>query len=115
MFDKILIASRGEIAIRIHRTAKRLGIKSVAVFSDADRDSRHVTTCDESVWIGQAPAAESYLAVAHIIEACKQTGAEAVHPGYGFLAENPAFAKQLEEEGHHVYWPDFRDDSNYGG
>ncbi len=99
MFDKILIASRGEIAIRIHRTAKRLGIKSVGVFSDADRDARHVATCDESVWIGEAPASESYLAVAHIIDACKQTGAKAVHPGYGFLSENPALAQQLEEEG----------------
>lgn len=99
MFDKILIASRGEIAIRIHRTLKRLGIKSVGVFSDADRDARHAATCDESVWIGEAPASESYLAVMHIIEACKKTGAQAVHPGYGFLSENPEFARQLEEEG----------------
>ncbi len=99
MFDKILIASRGEIAIRIHRTLKRLGIKSVGVFSDADMDARHVATCDESVWIGGAPAAESYLAGKQIVDACKKTGAEAVHPGYGFLSENPEFARQLEDEG----------------
>jgi propionyl-CoA carboxylase alpha chain len=99
VFDKILIASRGEIAIRIHRTLKRLGIKSVGVFSDSDRDARHVVTCDESVWIGGAPAAESYLAGKHIIDACKRTGAEAVHPGYGFLSENPEFARQLADEG----------------
>ena len=99
MFDKILIASRGEIAIRIHRTAKRLGIETVGIFSDADRDASHVAVCDESVWIGGAPAAESYLAVERIISACQQTGAKAVHPGYGFLAENPTFARQLEEEG----------------
>lgn len=99
MFNKILIANRGEIVIRIHRTAQRLGIQSVGVFSDADKYAKHVAVCDESVLIGGAPPAESYLAVDRIIDACRQTGAEAVHPGYGFLSQNPMFAQQLEDKG----------------
>ena len=97
MFDKILIANRGEIACRIMRTAKRMGIATVAVFSDADRYALHVESADESVGIGPALAAQSYLNVDAIIDACKKTGANAVHPGYGFLSEDTNFGKQLNE------------------
>ncbi|WP_332815428.1 acetyl/propionyl/methylcrotonyl-CoA carboxylase subunit alpha [Ramlibacter sp.] len=99
MFDKILIANRGEIACRVIKTARKMGIKTVAVYSDADRDARHVQMADEAVHIGAAPSRESYLQADRIIEACKRTGAQAVHPGYGFLSENEAFARQVEEEG----------------
>src|SRR5688572_9021542 len=99
MFTKILIANRGEIACRVIKTAKKMGIKTVAVYSDADRDARHVELADEAVHIGAAPSRESYLQADRIIAACKQTGAQAVHPGYGFLSENEAFAKRVEEEG----------------
>src|SRR5919205_1275028 len=99
MFKKILIANRGEIACRVIRTAKKMGIATVAVYSDADRDARHVSLADESVFIGPAPSRESYLRMDKIIEACKQTGAQAVHPGYGFLSENEEFARKVEEEG----------------
>jgi propionyl-CoA carboxylase alpha chain len=99
MFKKILIANRGEIACRVIKTARRMGIKTVAVYSEADRDSRHVELADEAVCIGPPPSKESYLVADKIIAACKQTGAQAVHPGYGFLSENEAFAKRLEEEG----------------
>ena len=99
MFSKILIANRGEIACRVIKTAKKLGIKTVAVYSDADRDARHVTLADEAVFIGPAPSRESYLVADKIIAACKQTGAQALHPGYGFLSENEEFAKRCEEEG----------------
>ena len=99
MFSKILIANRGEIACRVIKTAKKMGIATVAVYSEADRDARHVELADESVFIGPAPSRESYLVADKIIEACKATGAEAVHPGYGFLSENEAFARRLEEEG----------------
>ena len=99
MFDKILIANRGEIACRVIKTARKMGIKTVAVYSDADRDARHVELADEAVHIGAAPSRESYLQADKIIAACKQTGAQAVHPGYGFLSENEAFAKRVEEEG----------------
>ena len=99
MFTKILIANRGEIACRVIRTAKKMGIKTVAVYSDADRDARHVELADEAVHIGPAPSRESYLQAEKIIAACKQTGAQAVHPGYGFLSENEAFARRVEEEG----------------
>ena len=99
MFSKILIANRGEIACRVIKTARRMGIKTVAVYSDADRDALHVEMADEAVHIGAAPAAESYLQIDKIIAACKQTGAEAVHPGYGFLSEREAFAQALKENG----------------
>jgi propionyl-CoA carboxylase alpha chain len=99
MFEKILIANRGEIACRVIKTARKMGIKTVAVYSDADRDARHVALADESVFIGAAPSRESYLQADKIIAACKQTGAQAVHPGYGFLSENEGFAKRIEEEG----------------
>lgn len=99
MFTKILIANRGEIACRVIKTARKMGIKTVAVYSEADKDARHVELADESVCIGPAPSRESYLVMDNIIKACKDTGAQAVHPGYGFLSENEAFAKRLEEEG----------------
>jgi propionyl-CoA carboxylase alpha chain len=99
MFKKILIANRGEIACRVIRTAKKMGIKTVAVYSDADARAPHVRMADESVRLGPAPASESYLRADLIILACKETGAEAVHPGYGFLSERESFAKALEEAG----------------
>ncbi len=99
MFKKILIANRGEIACRVIKTARRMGIKTVAVYSEADKDSRHVELADEAVCIGPPPSKESYLVADKIIAACKATGAEGVHPGYGFLSENEAFSKRLEEEG----------------
>jgi urea carboxylase len=99
MFSKVLIANRGEIAGRIGRTLKRMGIRSVAVYSDADRFTRPVLDADEAVHIGPAPAAESYLNVDAIIEACLGTGAQAVHPGYGFLSENRRFAERLAQHG----------------
>src|SRR5215469_11022672 len=95
MFKKILIANRGEIACRIIRTARRMRIATVAVYSDADAEAQHVRMADEAVRIGPAPAAESYLKIEPIVEACRETGAEAVHPGYGFLSENPEFAAAL--------------------
>jgi len=99
MFTKILIANRGEIACRVIKTARRMGIATVAVYSEADKDAMHMTLADEAVCIGPAPSKESYLVADKIIEACKLTGAQAVHPGYGFLSENEAFSKRLEEAG----------------
>jgi propionyl-CoA carboxylase alpha chain len=99
MFKKILIANRGEIACRIIKTARKMGIQTVAVYSDADRDARHVELADEAVRIGPAPSRESYLVMDKIIAACQQTGAQAVHPGYGFLSENEEFARRVEEAG----------------
>jgi len=99
MFSKILIANRGEIACRVIRTARRMGIKTVAVYSDADARAPHVKLADESVRLGPAPASESYLKAELIIDACKATGAEAVHPGYGFLSERESFAKALAKAG----------------
>jgi 3-methylcrotonyl-CoA carboxylase alpha subunit len=97
MFKKILIANRGEIACRIIRTARRMGILTVAVYSDADRDALHVTMADEAIHIGKSPPLESYLLGSRIIEAARKTGAEAVHPGYGFLSENPGFCRLCRE------------------
>jgi 3-methylcrotonyl-CoA carboxylase alpha subunit len=99
MFNKILIANRGEIACRVAATCKRLGIASVAVYSDADANAKHVAACDEAVHIGGSTAAESYLRVERIIEAARATGAQAVHPGYGFLSENEDFAHACEAAG----------------
>jgi propionyl-CoA carboxylase alpha chain len=99
MFQKILIANRGEIACRVIATARKMGIKTVAVYSDADRDARHVALADEAVHIGAPPSRESYLVADKIIAACRQTGAQAIHPGYGFLSENEDFARRVEEEG----------------
>jgi len=97
--QKILVANRGEIALRIMRSAREMGIKTVAVYSDADRDALHVRYADEAVHIGEAPSNQSYLVGDKIIAACKQTGAEGIHPGYGFLSENAAFARQVREAG----------------
>src|SRR5436305_3940449 len=99
MFKKILIANRGEIACRIIRTARRIGIATVAVYSEADAEALHVREADEAVTIGPAPSADSYLRIDRIVEACRRTGAEAVHPGYGFLSERPGFAEALAEAG----------------
>ena len=99
MFKKILIANRGEIACRVIKTARKMGILTVAVYSEADKDSLHVMLADEGVCIGPAASKESYLSIDKIIAACQQTGAEAVHPGYGFLSENAVFSRRLEEEG----------------
>jgi propionyl-CoA carboxylase alpha chain len=99
MFKRILIANRGEIACRIIKTARRMGIATVAVYSDADKDALHVAMADEAVPIGPPPAAESYLVIEKIVEACKKTGAEAVHPGYGFLSEREAFPLALAKAG----------------
>ena len=99
MFKKILIANRGEIACRVIKTARKMGIATVAVYSEADKDAMHVSMADESVCIGPPASKESYLSIDKIIAACKETGAEAVHPGYGFLSENPEFSRRLEESG----------------
>ncbi|HRH15126.1 MAG TPA: acetyl-CoA carboxylase biotin carboxylase subunit [Azonexus sp.] len=99
MFKKILIANRGEIACRVIKTARKMGIATVAVYSEADKDALHVDLADEAVCIGPAASKESYLVMDKIIDACKLTGAEAVHPGYGFLSENAEFSRRLEEEG----------------
>ncbi len=99
MFTKILIANRGEIACRVILTARKMGLQTVAVYSDADKDARHVELADEAVHIGPAPSRDSYLQAEKIIAACQQTGAQAVHPGYGFLSENADFAKRVEEAG----------------
>jgi len=99
MFKKILIANRGEIACRVIKTAKKLGIATVAVYSDADREALHVKMADEAIHIGPAPSNESYIVIDKIIDAIRQSGADAVHPGYGFLSENSKFAEALEKEG----------------
>jgi len=99
MFKKILIANRGEIACRVAATARRLGVRTVAVYSDADANALHVHACDQAVRIGEAPPKESYLRWQRIIDAAKATGAQAVHPGYGFLSENEDFAQACADAG----------------
>ena len=99
MFSSILIANRGEISRRIMHTARRLGMRTVAVYSDADAEAAFVREADEAVWIGAAPAAESYLKGDRIIEAALDTGAETIHPGYGFLSENAGFAEAVGKAG----------------
>src|SRR3954454_4992533 len=99
VFTKVLVANRGEIAIRVMRTLEEMGIQSVAVYSEADRDAPHTRRADESYLIGPGPPNQSYLVVDKLVETAKKAGAEAVHPGYGFLAENSAFAKACEDAG----------------
>src|SRR5258707_690553 len=105
MFDKILIANRGEIALRVHRACKEMGISTVAVHSEADSSAMHVRLADESVCIGPAAAAKSYLNIPSIIAACEITGAQAVHPGYGFLSENARFAEIVQAHGYTFIGP----------
>ncbi|MFQ5906171.1 MAG: biotin carboxylase N-terminal domain-containing protein, partial [bacterium] len=99
MLTKILIDNRGEIAVRIIRACRELGISTVAVYSDCDRNSMHVHMADEAVYIGPSAPLQSYLNMDRVIEAARSTGADAIHPGYGFLAENSSFAERCEEEG----------------
>ena len=108
MFKKILIANRGEIACRVIKTARKMGIKTVAVYSEADKDALHVEMADEAVLIGPPPSAQSYLVIDRIVAACKETGAEAVHPGYGFLSEREAFAEALTQIGVTFIGPNVR-------
>src|SRR5690625_542929 len=105
MFEKILIANRGEIALRIQRACRELGIKTVMVYSEADRDAKYVRLADESVCIGPAAPRDSYLNMPAIISAAEVTDAEAIHPGYGFLAENSDFAERVEKSGFVIVVP----------
>ena len=99
MFSKILIANRGEIALRVMRTAKAMGIRTVALYSEADRHAQHVLAADEAVCVGPAAASQSYLQIDNVIAAAKQTGAQAIHPGYGLLSENAGFARRCRVQG----------------
>ena len=108
MFKKVLVANRGEIAVRIMRTCREMGIRTVAVYSDVDARASHVLEADESVLLGEADPAGSYLNMDRIISAAEVTGAEAIHPGYGFLAENPEFAEQCEASGKTFIGPPVR-------
>ena len=99
MFNKILIANRGEIACRVIKTARKMGIQTVAIYSDADKNALHVSMADEAIHIGPPPANQSYIVIDKVMEAIKQSGAQAVHPGYGFLSENSKFAEALEDAG----------------
>src|SRR6476469_8695246 len=99
MFRKVLVANRGEIAVRVIRTLREMGISPVSVYSDADRTSLHVRMADEAAYVGRGPSAESYLRIDRILEAAQRHGAEAIHPGYGFLSENAGFAAACEDAG----------------
>ena len=112
MFKKILIANRGEIACRVAATARRMGIRTVAVYSEADADAKHVRACDESVAIGGPAPRDSYLRWERILEAARQTGAQAIHPGYGFLSENEDFARACQEAGLVFIGPPMATDSS---
>jgi 3-methylcrotonyl-CoA carboxylase alpha subunit len=114
MFHKILIANRGEIACRVIDTCRKMGVSTVAVYSDADATARHVAMADEAVRLGPAPVAESYLRGDAIIEAAIKTGAQAVHPGYGFLSENPEFAQAMADAGACIHWTKCRCDPRNG-
>ena len=103
MFKKILIANRGEIACRVIRACRDMNIKTVAVYSEADKDALHVRMADEAYFIGAPPSNESYLRWEKIIEVAKKSGAEAIHPGYGFLSENAEFVREVTKAGNHVY------------
>ncbi len=115
MFKKILIANRGEIACRVIKTARAMGIGTVAVYSDADARALHVRMADEAVRIGPPPSAESYLQIGRIIQACQDTGAEAVHPGYGFLSENARFPQGARQGRHRLHRPGRARHHQHGG